>query len=297
MRPQAVCAFASILEESHTRWGFGMTDQVSLEDGDKGAKDALTFARKIAKQEIDSIERIHKRTLQSFAYIGIAVAATAGIFGYIGYSNLRDAAIATAENQVRTEVTREVREKLTQENIESIVQDQVRNYSETKLQDAVHKALMAPTQLQIIRTAAATAAADESRSQMKKQFAPRHFTKEQSDAFVKAVNEQPGLTELPVAIMPGMSIEAEEYAKEISSSVARTKLKVTPSFRGFNASPIEGVAIYRDKASPELPARLLQEAFRACGIEVKIVAAPSPLPNELPAGEKVPLVIFVGVRF
>ena len=156
---------------------------------------------------------------------------------------------------------------------------------------------MAPAQLQMIRAAAAGAAADESRNQIKKQFAPRHFTKEQSDSFVKAVNERPGLDGFPVAVLPGMSIEAEDYAKEISASVALTKLKVVPNFRGFSASPIEGVAIYRDMASPELPARKLQEAFRACGIEAKIVAAPSPLPNELPAGEKVPLLIFVGVRF
>jgi len=47
--------------------GIEMTENSLFEDGDKRVKDALTFARQIAKEEIDSIERIHKRTLQSFA--------------------------------------------------------------------------------------------------------------------------------------------------------------------------------------------------------------------------------------
>ncbi|MGD0627944.1 MAG: hypothetical protein ABR987_01250 [Terracidiphilus sp.] len=274
--------------------GGGVSEKSESKIAEDRLKEALIFARELAQEEIQSIERIHGRTLQSFKYIGISVAAAGALIGFIGYVNLRNMAIRTAQNQMQAEVTKQVQEKLTKENIEGIVQDQVRNYSETKMQEAVHKALMVPAQSQMIRAAAA----DEARNQIKKQFAPRHFTKEQSDAFVKAVNDQPDLVGLPVEVMPsGFSIEASDYAKEISSSVALTKLKVVQNFPGFDASPIEGVAIYRDTASPEIPARRLQQAFLACGIDAKIVAAPSPPPNQLPAGEKVPLLIFVGVRF
>jgi len=268
-----------------------MTENSLFEDGDKRVKDALTFARQIAKEEIDSIERIHKRTLQSFAYIGIAMAAAAGIFGYLGYSNLRDTAIATAENQMRTEVTKQIQDKLTKEDVEGIVQDQVRIYSATKMSEAVHKELIAPGESAMIRAAAA----DESRSQIKEQFAQRHFTDAQSKAFIKAVNAQVDLDGYPVNVLPMMmNSEAETYANEIKASVTQTKLKIEENFFGFNKSAVAGVAIYRDQTSPEIFARRLQEAFLACGIDATIVSAPPSLP--IPKDGKIPMVIFVGPR-
>jgi hypothetical protein len=269
-----------------------MTEYSLIEGGDNGVKDALTFARQIAREEIDSIERIHKRTLQSFAYIGIAVVAVAGVFGYIGYANLRDAAIVTAENQMRTEVTKEVQEKLTQENVEGIVADQVRNYSATKMSEAIHKELMMPAQSEMIRSAAA----DEARNQINVQFAPRHFSEAQSKAFIQAVNSQPDLDGYPVNVLPMMmNSEAEDYANEIRASVDQTKLKMAKDFSGFNKTAVAGVAIYRDATSPEIFARRLQDAFKACGIDAQIVSAP-PNVGVVPAGEKVPMVIFVGPR-
>jgi hypothetical protein len=66
-------------------------------------------------------------------------------------------------------------------------------------------------------------------------------------------------------------------------------------FSGFNKTAVAGVAIYRDATSPEIFARRLQDAFKACGIDAQIVSAP-PNVGVVPAGEKVPMVIFVGPR-
>lgn len=269
----------------------GTSDSPVCEDR---VREALLFAQGLAREEIQSIERIHSRTLKSFAYIGILLAAGGALIGFIGFLNLRNMAISTAQSQMQAEVTKQVREKLTKENIESIVQDQVRAYSETKLQGAVQTALKQTAQSQMIRAAAA----DEARNQVKKQFAARRFTKEQSDAFVKAMTDQPDLDGYPVEVMASpFSLEAADYAGEIRSSVALTKVKMIDNFPGFQISATEGVAIYRDKASPESLAHSLQKAFIACGIDAKIIAAPSPPSNFLPTGEKIPLLIFVGVRF
>jgi hypothetical protein len=273
--------------------GIEMNEINQFENGDKRVMDALTFARQIAKEEIDNIERIHKRTLQSFAYIGIATAAAAGIFGYLGYSNLRDTAVATAENQMRTEVTKQIQEKLTKEDVEGIVQDQVRLYSATKMSEAVHKELMAPTESAMIRAAAA----DESRNQIKEQFSQRHFSDAQSKAFIKAVNAHVDLDGYPVIVMPMMmNSEAEIYANEIRATVNQTKLKIVTNFNGFDKSPVAGIAIYRDQTSSEIFARRLQEAFLNCGIDATIVSAPPSPFSPTPKGEKVPMVIFVGPR-
>jgi hypothetical protein len=272
--------------------GAGADEGNRTSGAEDGVKDALEFARQLAREEIESIERIHGRTLKSFAYIGVAVATAAAIFGYFGYANLRNTAITTAENQMRAEVTKQVREKLTQENVESIVQEQVRNYSATEMSEAIHNALRAPAESAIIRAAAA----DEARNQIKEQFSPRHFTEAQSKAFIKAVNDQPDLEGYPVNVLPmTLNSEAETYASEIRASVAQTKLKVVPSFGGFDKSAVAGVAIYRDQTSPEIFARRLQEAFSQCGIDAQIVNAPPPMPT-LPAGQKAPMLIFVGPR-
>jgi hypothetical protein len=139
------------------------------------------------------------------------------------------------------------------------------------------------------------AAADEARNLIKQQFAPRHFTTKQSEAFVNAVNGQPDLAGYPVEVMPSStSLETSDYTKEIRASLALTKIKVVEDFPGFNAAPELGVSIYRDMNSSEAPARSLQQAFSACGIDAKIIAAP--LSSPLPIGQKVPLVIFIGVR-
>jgi hypothetical protein len=264
---------------------------VTENNQDTSVREALDFARQIAKEEIDSIERIHARTLQSFAYIGIAVATAAAVFGYIGYANLRKVAVATAENQMRAEVSNQVREKLTQENVERIVRDQVSNFSQTKMTEAIHKELTAPAESAMIRLAAR----EEAHSQITQQFSPRHFTEAQSRDFIRAVNEQPDLDGYPVVVLPMvMNSEAEDYANEIRASVAKTKLKLV-GFMGFNKSAVAGVAIYRDQTSPEIFARRLQGAFLQCGIDSKIVDAPPNLPAPS-AGEKIPLVIFVGPR-
>ena len=252
--------------------------------------ETLNFARQLAKEEIDSIERIHKRTLQSFAYIGVFVAAAAALFGYIGYVNLKTAAISTAENQMRTEVKKQVQAKLTKENIDDIVQDQVRSFSATRMSTAIHDELINPPLSTVIRAAAA----DEARNQIKQQFLPRHFTETQSRDFVTAVNEQSELYEYPVVVLPmNMNIEAEVYANEIRASVARTKMKLV-DFGGFAKNPVEGVAIYRDQSSSKTYAIRLQEAFLACGIHAIIVDALPVVPQS--SKEKPPMVIFVGPK-
>jgi hypothetical protein len=252
-------------------------------------RDALDFARQLAKEEIDSIERIHRRTLASFGYIGIVAASLAAIFGYIGFNNLKKAAVLTAQTQMQDEVTKQVKDKLTKERVEDIVRAQVHDLSATALTEAIRKELSAPP----LSTSIRGAAADEARRQIKVQFTPRHFSEAQSKAFVKAVSERHELDGYPVAIQTGFSFESERYAVELEASAELAKLKIV-IVAGVSKLPTTGLTIYRDEASPEIYARALQEALAESGLGVRIISGPPFQPVK--KGELSPLILYVGPK-
>jgi hypothetical protein len=254
-------------------------------------KDALLFAEQLAKREIESIERIHKRTLQSFGYIGAFAAAVLAVFGYIGYANLKDASIATASAQMQKEVTMQVREKLTTENINQIVRDQIRDLSATNLTAEIHRELTSPPLSSSIRQAAD----EEAQRQIRKQFSPRHFSPAQSKQLIGRLADMKELYSYSVAVNPALfNVEAITYATEIRESLSHSKMKII-EFASFDKPPIEGVGIYYDEQQPDTYARQLQEALKAAGVVAKLV--PGKIETPVPGpGQKSPLEIFVGSK-
>jgi hypothetical protein len=253
---------------------------------------ALLFAKQLADSEISSIERIHNRTLRYIGFIGVFVAAAFAFFGFIGYTNLKEAAIASAESQMKKEVTTQVQDKLTEKNINKIVKDQINDYSVATLNDAIHKELSSPPLSISIRQAAA----DEARTQISKQFSPRHFRDSQSKAFIKYIEGTKELIGYTVEVTPAQfNIESKNYAKEIEASVRLSKLKPSTTYVYVaNQDAVEGVAIYREETSPEIYAHLLQSALAAAGVSARIISG-TMLPVT-PQGQNPPLVIFVGPR-
>ena len=254
-----------------------MTDDTRLNESGN-VRDALDFARQLAKEEIDSIERIHKRTLASIGYIGLVAAGLAGLFGYIGFNNLKDAAILTAQTEMRDEVTKQVKDKLTKERIEDIVRTQVHDFSTTVLKDTIRNELNTPP----LSTSIRSAAADEARQRIKVQFTPRHFSEAQSKAFVKAVSERHELDGYPILIESSFEAESQAYGQELRASAQLTKLKLVLDV-GISANPVaceaelnkhpaESVVIYRDEASPEVYARDLQDALAESGVSVRVIS-------------------------
>ena len=62
---------------------------VERPDSQDHTKEALLLARQIAKDEIESIERLHKRTIAQLAIIAGSVTVLWAVIAYIGFDNLK----------------------------------------------------------------------------------------------------------------------------------------------------------------------------------------------------------------
>jgi hypothetical protein len=256
-------------------------------------KEALLFAQQLADHEIESIKRLHDRTLKALGYLGAGVLVVGGFIGFIGYVNLKDAAIAATQAQMQKEVTKQVQEKLTQENVNQVVRDQLKSYSESALSAEIHRELTTPP----LSTSIREAADSEAQQLINRQQAPRRFTSAQSKAFVDALSAQPELFEYPVAVTSAFQIgEPADYASGIRQSLMRSKVKVIESAM-FDAPPIEaGVGIYYPEGkSGEGLARLLQASLQTAGVKAQLVPGKWSNMSGQPTAVT-PLEIFVGSK-
>lgn len=274
----------------------GISGETSSSGDQDQLNKALLFAQQIADHEIESIERIHKRTLQSFGFIGAFAGALFAVIGFIGYSNLKNASIATARAQMQREVSDQVRQKLTTDNINQIVKDQLRDLSNASLKEEIHKELTSPPLYDSIRQAAHA----EAQRQISSQFSPRHLTSAQSRLFVEQLTESKELLDYPVAVAPwAANVEATGCAAEIKESLTHGKLKIIET-ASFNQPPIEGIGIYYSGLQSLSYAQLLQNAFRAAGVSAKLVPGvlvySVPTTDQKVVGQKIPLEVWVGSK-
>jgi len=94
---------------------------------------ALDFARNTARDEVDSIDRLHKRTLNA---LGIQLAAFGLLFsflGWIGYANLKRVAVQSATDVVKERLA----DELTKRNIDIAVQQALREHATEQIAQAV----------------------------------------------------------------------------------------------------------------------------------------------------------------
>jgi hypothetical protein len=77
-------------------------------------REALSYARQTATDELDRIDRLHKRTLQALGGIATAVVLLGSLAGYIGYRNIRDAVAAQVQDRVKSQIE----EQLKQANVD-----------------------------------------------------------------------------------------------------------------------------------------------------------------------------------
>jgi hypothetical protein len=253
-------------------------------------KNALIFAQQSADREIASIDRIHKRTLQYFAGVGAFGAAVLAIFGYIGYSNLRDASIASARDQMQKEVVEQVRAKLTTEKINQIVRDQLHDLSAASLHDEIHKELLSEPLASSIRQAADA----ETKAQIAKQFSPRHLTPAQASLLLQKLKDSKELNGYPIAVTSWtFNVEATNYAAELRKCISHSPMKLLEMV-SYDKDPVEGLGIYYDQRQPDT-ARLLQDVLRAAGLDAKLVSGTVQGAIIAP-GQNYPLEIFVGSK-
>jgi hypothetical protein len=109
------------------------TTQSSAASAEDPVEKALAFARDTARDEIASIDRLHKRTLTA---LGVQVAAFGLLFsvlGWVGYSNLKRVAVQTATDEVKERLA----DELTKKNIDIAVQQALREHATDQITQAI----------------------------------------------------------------------------------------------------------------------------------------------------------------
>lgn len=265
--------------------------------GQNDAKDALEYAERIAKHEIESIDRLHKRTLKSLSILVTLFSLFLTVLGWIGYDNLKAFATNVARREMETEVTRQVQAKLTKEHVDEIVSMQLRSHTNEEFDNAIQKDLQSEPLVSEIRNAATNAAYSASTRIVSAKFADRHFTELQCRKFKTAVEAYDDLNGYPVLIgHNAIEANARDFSDEIQACLPSTKLMLlTTGGTGKNVKYVDGDAIFRDAKSPDSPALHLQAAFRTAGVEMKIVSGPAT--TEPPKGQKPSLDIWIGAKY
>jgi hypothetical protein len=265
--------------------------------GQNDAKDALEYAERVAKHELETIDRLHKRTLKSLSILVTLFSLFLTVLGWIGYDNLKAFATNVARREMESEVTRQVQEKLTKEHIDEIVNKQVRAYTKEELDSAIQKDLQSEPLVSEIRNAATLAANSAATKIVSARFADRHFTESQCRKFVTAVEAYDDLNGYPVLIgHNAIEANARDFSDEIQACIPRTKLVLlTTGGMGINARYVDGDAIFRDVNSANSPARHLQAAFKTAGVEMKIVSGP--VSSGSPKGQRSSLDIWIGAKY
>lgn len=201
---------------------------------------ALIFARDIARDEIRSIDRLHKRTL--FA-LGIQVAAFGLLFsflGWIGYSNLKRVAV----QQTTLVVKERLADELTKKNIDDSVKDVLREHATDQITHAINDHVASAIAEQLAnqapglraRTEAMTARAIANLQPQIEAFAkqqalelihkanePRHLVSEQR-AILTGCLSKTSHSALTVAV--GGDPEAQHFEEEISTTLEAGGWKV-----------------------------------------------------------------------
>jgi hypothetical protein len=234
-------------------------------------RDALTFARQIAQQELTQIDRIHQRTVNYILAVLGAFLAGGGILGWIGFQNLKNAAINTATEQMQEETVKQVRGKLTTENINGIVSTQITSFVNNQLTAQVNKQIAAgPLHDQILTTAR-----EQSQREVGNALAPRTLSKQQSESLTRSIKQDKDLqNRLFFSSALTYDVESENYEQQIDTALKAAGL---PFGRRNNLTipdqpfPYGVTIVYGQALGETIPKRLLA-IFRDAGVTTTLFA-------------------------
>jgi hypothetical protein len=176
-------------------------------------RSALEFARATAKDEIESIKRLHDRTLLSLSILFLFLGAVGGIVGWIGYKNLRDSAVRVAQQAVKDEIETQMKSM----NVDQIIQGRLNEKTGAALTATIRDAVATEVKRQGMSSQinqAVTAEVEELRKQLSKTLrvtAQRTFTPEQA-ALLKEASQPYRASRFKVLIRPFSSTDLEELA-------------------------------------------------------------------------------------
>jgi hypothetical protein len=193
----------------------------------------LTFARASAKDEIDSIDRLHKRTLTALTVPLTAFGLLFTLVGWIGYSNLKRVAVQTATDVVKERLE----DELTKKNIDTVVQRALQEHATEQINDSARAQIKIAVADQVAKqgpelrtlTTAMTAKAVASIQPQIEEFA-----KQQAQALISEINKPRSLNATSVGaltayakktaplsflIAVGGDPEAQNYEEQISQAL------------------------------------------------------------------------------
>jgi hypothetical protein len=199
--------------------------------------EALEFAQSLAEKEINAIDRLHARTLKYLSIVATVFGLIAASIGFVGYKNLKETAVHTAQMQMRSEVSRQVEGVLKREDINSLVSQTVQQNANAEIEKIVTRETKAQVDLQLkakeseitrLVSDRTTKTVDGMRpfienttiSQVERTLteraAPRHFSKVQGRALEAALSQFQARGDIEVRPYLG-DPEQKQYGHEIAS--------------------------------------------------------------------------------
>ena len=234
-------------------------------------RDAISFARQLAQDELNQIDRIHQRTVRYILAVVAVFLAGGTIVGWIGFKNLEDSALNTATKQLQDETSKQVQQKLTTEGLNNIVSTQVSQFVNQQLTAEVNKQIVAgPLHDQILNTAR-----EQSQREISSALAPRRLTEQQAASLKRAFSQDKDLQgRLFFSNALTYDVESENYEEEIDAALKAAGAQF--GYRNNLSTPDHpfsyGVTIvYDDYLETEIPKRLLN-IFEVAGIKTTLVA-------------------------
>lgn len=159
---------------------------------------ALKFAQALADREIAAIDRLHQRTIRYIGYGAGAFGLLLSFFAWVGYENLKQAAVRVATDEVQQEVVRQVRAQLTTKGLTDVVHGETDAFVKGELRNQLHGEITTGPLHQEILSIAST----QSKQFIYSQLAPRHLTDAQAVKLEAAIAQSPDLIGYPVIARP-----------------------------------------------------------------------------------------------
>jgi hypothetical protein len=201
---------------------------------------ALAFARDTARDEINSIDRLHKRTLTTLSIQLAVFGLLLSFLGWIGYSNLKRIVVQTTTDVVKERLA----DELTKKNIDIAVQQALLEHATDQIAQAVRDQVSIAVTKKVAEQAPELRALTEAITT--KTVAGLHpqieaYAKQQALNLILKANEPRRLapaqaaalsdctqktTSLSVNIAVGGDPEAQHYEEQISQSLEAGGWKV-----------------------------------------------------------------------
>jgi hypothetical protein len=236
---------------------------------------ALKYARETARDEIESVERLHKRTLLALTVPLSAFGILFSIVGWIGYTNLKRVAVSTSTEIVKQRLD----DQLTRLNIDDSVQGVLRDHAGSQIKDAVADQISKQTpQLQSVMKEMTAKAVNELRPQIeisaktqaqeyiRETFKPRTIDGPSAASLISCLKVS---SKIRLNIAVGGDPEAQSYERELADALQQGGWQTSEqALLGFHANlPRYGLALV---TSQELGTRAgvknLQKCFRQAGV-------------------------------